>query len=275
MVQAHVSVAPAGWQHRDTGQDCCASLRQARRGSLRRGAKTRQRAPACSHTRSDVCPPQVWPAVQPWYGTRCHRQGRLTGGASFAHPRCAARCGRCSLPHPCQRSHPALLSCGCSHRAGPWLRPVHFLYVTSACISCILFVPFRISPEASVALLICTIASRSCSSDPADCARLAASGLLLPAGCAAQCQGSLANPLLLGWHAGCLQVGCGQRQVAAGLGAQPARPEGREELGGAVTAAEPRAALREERCRAERGKRATTLARALLLTGCACKPSNA
>lgn len=52
VVQAQVSVAPAGWQHRTAGQGCCALLRQARRGSLTREGGQGWAACACllTHT---------------------------------------------------------------------------------------------------------------------------------------------------------------------------------------------------------------------------------
>ena len=119
---------------------------------------------ACLPNHMLRCPPAclscsatlVWTALPP--------QGRLTDSASLGHNRGGApHCVRCSLPNPCQRSQPALLCCGPSPQIGPRLWPQHYLYITCTCI---LYVPFHNSSNASVALLICSLASRRCSSRP-------------------------------------------------------------------------------------------------------------
>ena len=187
---------------------------------------------ACLPTHTSRCLPAclscsatlVWTALPP--------QGRLTDSTSLGHTRSAGAAARPTHASARSQSAAAAVSAAApSPRTHSRLRPQHSLYITCACI---LFVPFHISPKASVALLICSLASRSCSSHPPTATAPGRQRVV----CRVQRQGILAPPFLIGWHADCLQLGNGLRQVQQ-VWEHNRLGKRREDLGGAVAAAGP------------------------------------
>ena len=167
---------PQRWQRRVShllagsggvaGQGCCALPRQARRavgegeprlGGLRLLAHPHAPLPA----RLSVLQCNPGRTAEP-------PQGRLTDSTLLGHTHGARHTvGAAACPgHASTCSQPVSAAVSA---ATPPLKPVPGCGLNIPCtlpVACILCMPFRISPNASVALLISSLASRSSSSDP-------------------------------------------------------------------------------------------------------------
>ena len=202
---------------------------QARRGPLRRGAKTgRHDNRLLAHPHAPLTARHLSACSATLVGPRCHPKAGSLTAPRLATPAVRGTLGAAACPtHASARSQPvpaAVSAAAPSPRTHPRLRPLHSLYISCACM---LFAPFHISPKASVALLTCSLASRSCSSDPPTAA-LAASDT---AAACRVCSTVAGQPCTTPphWLAG-TRAACRAVSSPAGLGAQSVRPEGREEL---------------------------------------------